>query len=248
MKPLLTTFAVVSLMIAIAGASFLQPSVRPARADFPAASFSTDLVFQCLPGSSMLTGFGWYSSNQGPQWFDLSAFDNDFAFGSFASAGPLDSSQTGLMWEGLTPATWYFVRVNTLTQYGWSPSQTMHFYTPSDCQFQVLPQAVTSTPADCPSLSSHSLSGCVWTGRGDYDTYDIGETVNYCYYVSQPTDVRIVATKPDRTSLVVIDGFVNGTGACLGPFQANTPRGLRSVRMYGGPDGELLSETHFYVR
>jgi hypothetical protein len=72
--------------------------------------------------------------------------------------------------------------------------------------------------------------------------------VDYCYFVSQPTDVRIVAAKPDGTSLVIVDGFVSGPGACIGPYQANVPLGLRTVQMFGGPDMRLLAETHFFVQ
>ena len=47
--------------------------------------------------------------------------------------------------------------------------------------------------------------------------------------------------------MVVLDGFVNATGACIGPFQAAEPLGLRTARLYGGRERRLLAETHFVV-
>jgi hypothetical protein len=61
-------------------------------------------------------------------------------------------------------------------------------------------------------------------------------------------NVRIVATKPDGSQLLVFNGFSEGMGACIGPYQANVPLGFRTVELFGGPDFQLLSETHFYVR
>jgi hypothetical protein len=222
-------------------------SVTPPRAaaEFPAAELSTEIVFYCQEDGSVSAGFGWQSSLQGYQWFDVSLHDDGFA-SSFLTLGPLPPAQNGLRWDGLSPATWYYVRVHTLTSAGWFASPTMHFYTPDDCGFSFVPGEPAYTSAECPGLSSGRLSGCLWTSRPDYDTYGIGETVTYCYYVSEPTDLRIVARKPDGTSLVVLDGFVNASGACLGPFRAARPFGLRTVRMFGS--GDLLDETHFYVR
>jgi hypothetical protein len=92
------------------------------------------------------------------------------------------------------------------------------------------------------------IGGCVWTAKADYESYGIGETVVYCYSVTQPMYVRIVAFRPDGSSVSVADRFDSGTGACIGPYQASVPYGLRSVSMYGGPAYQLLSTTHFYVR
>jgi hypothetical protein len=221
---------------------------RPAVAAFPAAELSTDLVFYCQPDNSISAGFGWQSSNQGPQWFDLSLYDNGFAPGTYAAIGPLAGGQNGLRWDGLAPATWYYVRVDTLTSDGWFASPTMHFYTPADCAFSLVPAEPVYTPGDCAYISYDRLTGCLWTSLPDYATYEVGAVVTYCYYVSEPADLRIVVRKPDESTLVVLDGFVNASGACLGPFQANTPRGLRTVSLYGGSSRELLDRTHFYVR
>jgi hypothetical protein len=66
--------------------------------------------------------------------------------------------------------------------------------------------------------------------------------------VSQAANVRIVATRPDGSNVLVTERFDPGTGACVGPYQASIPVGLRLVAMYGGPSFFPLSTTHFYVR
>jgi hypothetical protein len=46
----------------------------------------------------------------------------------------------------------------------------------------------------------------------------------------------------------VIEGFEGSSGACVGPFLAAPPFGLRTVVMYGGADMRVLDETHFFVQ
>jgi hypothetical protein len=242
MKRLL--LAAVLSLLSIAALGYALPQRGPAQAAFPAADLSTDLLFDCLDDGSIRAAFGWQSSGQGPQWLDVSVNDDGFT-SSFQAAGPLASGQNGLLWDGLAPSTLYFVRINTLTADGWFPSDTMYFFTPNDCPSFAVAQTPGLAPADCPPASG-GLFGCVWTQRPDFSVYGIGEAVNFCYVVSGTTDLMIVVEKPDQTSLLVIDGFVNGTSACIGPFRADVPLGQRTVRMYGA--GSLLDETHFEVR
>jgi hypothetical protein len=226
----------------------LPSAQRAARAQFPAAEISTGLVFECLPDNTIRTHFLWTPSQQGPQWLDLSLFDNGFALGTFLASGPMAAEQSTLTWDGLLPNAQHHVRVNTLTASGWFPSQTMTFSTPNDCPFPPVQPAPLTATVQCAGLTVVTLSGCVWTLRPDFATYVSGEIVHYCYFVSQPSFVRIVATKPDGTSLVVIEGFEGSSGACVGPFLAAPPFGLRTVVMYGGPDMRVLDETHFFVQ
>jgi hypothetical protein len=212
------------------------------------ADISTSLVFECLPDNNIRVEFSWSPSGQGPQWLDLSLFDNDFAAGTFLTSGPLPGSRSSFTWDGLIPDTQHFVRVNTQLAGGWAPSQTMAFVTPNDCPFAILAPAANAGTVDCPGLRVDAVSGCVWTARPDYGVFEVGEIVNYCFFVSQPAEVKIIAFKPDGSALLIVDGFVDKPGACVGPYQANVPRGLRTVRMYGGPDFLLLDETHFYVQ
>lgn len=211
---------------------------------YPAADLSTSLTFTCLPDGLLSVEFRWSSSNAGPQWIDVSRQDDDFS-SYFLGHGPIASGAVAFTWYGLEPGVWYHVRVNTLTSSGWFASPTMHFLSPADCPGVPSPGVDQPSASTCPSLTGAHLTGCVWNERADYGVYDIGEHVNYCYYVTRPSDVRVLVDKPDGTSLVVVDGYVNATGACLGPFQAWYPEGLRTVRLYG--DGRLLDVTHFYV-
>ena len=239
------------LLLFLIGISIgLASSPRAADADFPAADLSTSLLFECQPNATVRVYLRWTSFNQGTQWVDVS-LNSDFAPGSFLSAGPLPPDQASLVWNGLSPGTWHFVRVNTLTPAGWFASNPMVFFTPSDCasatQASVHPPPI---PIGCPNLAPAAQSGftaCVTTAKDDFGSYQVSETVFYCFAINQPMNVRIVTTKPDGSQLLVFNDFFDGAGACIGPYQANVPLGLRTVDLFGGPDFQLLSETHFYV-
>jgi hypothetical protein len=123
----------------------------------------------------------------------------------------------------------------------------MMFLTPLDCPFVTLSSVGMSEPLSCPELSMDRLSGCIWTARQDFATYAVGETVTYCYFVSQPGHIRVLVEKPDGI-LLVMDAVVAAASGCVGPFQANLPEGIRSVKMFDGTAGQLLDETHFTVK
>lgn len=248
MRPAHLAFPTIAALALFFGA-FFGPTGR-ARADVQGAELSNNLVFECQAGATVRVYLQWATLNAGLQWVDLSLFDNDFGPGSFISTGPLLPYQSSLAWDGLYGGAFHFVRVNTLTPGGWIASRTMIFFTPNDCPVVPL---VTTPAASAPCLNSQpvasiGVAGCVSTPRGDYASYGVGETVYYCYDVTGPTNVRIVAFKPDGSQLVVVDGFDNGTGGCIGPYQANVPYGLRTVQLLGGPYLQQLAQTHFYVR
>ena len=240
----LATSAFVLLLFAAYGVA--TPSSAPSAdaSSYPAADLSTALTFGCQSDGSVSVEFRWISSNAGPQWLDVSRVDDNFS-SYFLGHGPIASGAVAFTWYGIDPNTWYHVRINTLTSNGWYASPTMHFLAPSDCPGVPSPRAEQPGPPTCPSLIGAYLTGCVWNERSDYGVYEVGELVNYCFYVTQPTNARVVVSKPDGTSIVVTDAYVNPTGACFGPFQAYYPEGLRTVRLYGG--GVLLDQTHFYV-
>jgi hypothetical protein len=231
-------------LAAILLALFLTSAIiRPGAvdADFPAAELSPQLVFECLPDRSVSVELRWASSYQGPQWLDVSLFDNAFAPGTFAGFGPLPVAATSFATPGLAGGAVYFARVNTLTTGGWAASPTLIFATPNDCPSTHLPPGISAGPEGCPD-------GCVWTDRLDYASYAAGELVHYCFYLPVAGGVRIITLKPDGTTLVVVDGFVNGTSGCAGPFLAAEPFGLRTVLMYGGSADMPVSQWHFVVR
>ncbi len=242
-------FAALSLVGMTGAGSLGRPA--PAIAGYPAAELSSSLLFHCLPDATVRVDLRWTTNNVGAQWMDLSLFNNDFQAGTFQTQGPLPSTQTGTSWDGLTPNSWYVGRVNTLTPYGWFASQPLAFMTPLDCLSAGAATAYypPPTPASCLNLPpTGQPNGCVWTARDDYLTYTVGEPVVYCYTVTQPMYVRIVAQRPDGSVTTITDHFDPGTGACIGPYQASFPLGLRTISMYGGPGYQLLSQTHFYVR
>jgi hypothetical protein len=74
--------------------------------------------------------FLWGPSRGGPQFVDLSIFNDGFAPGTFISTGAYARDRWGLVWEGLLQGTTHYVRVNTLTTQGWKASHTVAFFTP----------------------------------------------------------------------------------------------------------------------
>jgi hypothetical protein len=74
--------------------------------------------------------FLWGTSRGGPQWLDLSIFNDGFAPGTFISSGAFDRDRWGFVWDGLIQGTTHFARVNTLTSAGWKASDTVSFFTP----------------------------------------------------------------------------------------------------------------------
>ena len=89
---------------------------------------------QCMSASQVSVSFSWNAYNEGQEWFDLSLSNNGFAPGTFVGIGPLASGQTAFTWAGILPGLTHYLRINTLTPYGWSTSQTMAFTT-VDCQY-----------------------------------------------------------------------------------------------------------------
>jgi hypothetical protein len=85
----------------------------------------------CENGRVKVT-FTWTGGNTAAleQWLDLSIFDNGWRDGTFLFAGPLVGSLATYTWEGLTPGTQHYVRVNQqLGNRSWDPSQTFSLMT-----------------------------------------------------------------------------------------------------------------------
>jgi hypothetical protein len=221
---------------------------------------------------------GWRTYGQGEQWADLSLRDNGFAPGTFLSLGPMGRDQSVLVWDGVMPATWHYLRINTLTGQGWQQSDTIVFLTRGDCgptgdaDYDQVPdeadlcpfEAGTAVYAGCrapaPALPEGASAaclrsfadpdrpgGCLWQAKGDYGSYNLGESVYYCYSINQPMDLRIVAHKPDGSSTTLLAGFTDASGWCLPALVAGAPPGPRNVDLLG-PQNQLLDQTHFIVR
>jgi hypothetical protein len=114
----------------------LPPGVIPADpgTDPYAASVNFQLFEECLPGASVRMRISWNPYGVGPQYADLSLSNDNFAPGSFVGNGPMPFGQRMLTWDGLQPATWHYMRINTAAPDGWVPSQTIAFYTRNDCR------------------------------------------------------------------------------------------------------------------
>ena len=90
------------------------------------------LATQYCEGGRAKVIFSWTGGNAASieQWLDLSVFDNGWRDGTFISAGPLVGSLATYTWEGLTPGTLHYVRVNQQLPNGsWDPSRTFSLRT-----------------------------------------------------------------------------------------------------------------------
>ena len=125
---------------------------------------------QCTSASQVSVSFNWLSYGEGLQWFDLSLSNNGFVPGTFVGIGPLGPSQMAFTWDGILSGLTHYMRINTLTPYGWSVSQTLAFTT-RDCQYGqsniaiVTPnQTITSYPVNglC-AVGSYMQDGLCYT-------------------------------------------------------------------------------------
>jgi len=104
----------------------INPSTNPISAADPVVWAQDCSTTQ--PGTTRVT-FLWTPSGAGPQWLDLSLFDNGFPPGYFVGVGPLPPQAWGFIWDGLQPGATHYLRVNTLSQGGWQSSETLAFTT-----------------------------------------------------------------------------------------------------------------------
>lgn len=100
--------------------------------------------------------FLWGPSGAGPQWLDLSIFNNGFAPDTFIHSEALSPNRWGLVWDGLVQDRTHYVRINTLTSVGWMASETFAFHTPV-CD----PNATPQPGADMLRLRDQ-LGGAIW--------------------------------------------------------------------------------------
>ncbi|OGY22100.1 MAG: hypothetical protein A2113_02735 [Candidatus Woykebacteria bacterium GWA1_44_8] len=158
------------------------------------------------PGKITVT-FRWQPAGSGPQWLDISLFNNGFASGTFVGIGPFPAQTSSFTWDGLTPGKMHYFRVNTITPSGWQPTPVLPFMT-GQC-------APGSSPGFYYLECSKTQPGRVavtfrWqpSGKG-----------------SQWLDISLYA-----------NGFASGTFIGVGPFPAQTNsftwNGLIPARMH----------------
>jgi hypothetical protein len=86
----------------------------------------------CVGSTTATIAFAWAPlAPGGEQWLDITIFDNGFAPGSFISAGPLSPAASSFIWSRIEPNVVHYYRLNTLTPWGWAPSESGTFI--ADC-------------------------------------------------------------------------------------------------------------------
>src|SRR5262249_42634387 len=122
------------LALVLIGSSFLGNPLRPKSAEAAFSAYDVNVISQqCLPNGSVEVSLNWSPSSLGLQSPDLSMIDNGFFPGPFVSFGQVAPQQSTLTWTGLMPGRLHFLRVNTLTPFGWMPSDRIAFVTRADC-------------------------------------------------------------------------------------------------------------------
>ena len=97
----------------------------------------------------MRINLAWGAPNEGAQWVDLSLSNNGWAPGTFIGIGPFGAFDGAGTWSGLQPGLLHFLRINTVTPFGWTQSQTISFMTRADCGLISPAAAAGLHPASC---------------------------------------------------------------------------------------------------
>lgn len=198
-----------AIWFALAGLGYGQST--PAEAIFPGADNVSVTNQSCVANNRVEASLNWTSYSQGSQWLDLSLFDNGFIPTTFVGLGPLPAGQSSFAWSGLLAGYWHVLRVNTLTPYGWSPSQTISFFTRSDCQFVQPPSGATNV--------SVGAQTCLPDGRVEI-------TVNWTSSGQGPQWIDLSLFN---------DNFAFGTFYGIGPFPAGQSSQIWSGLLPGYP-------------
>jgi hypothetical protein len=88
---------------------------------------------ECLLDGTVRINLAWEAIGQGTQFVDLSLQNNGFAPNTFVGLGPFAASVETLTWDGILPGLTHYLRVNTLVNNVWIPSQTLVFTTRTGC-------------------------------------------------------------------------------------------------------------------
>jgi hypothetical protein len=155
MRKALSVFAVALLIAAIGVVSAPRkdaqaaeyPGIRPQEVtqQYPGADNIT-VYLECQYDGRVRLRLQWTTYNLGIQFEDLTLFNNGWQWGTFLGIGPFAPNQNTSVWEGLTPGLWHYVRINTLTPFGWAPSATLQFFTRNDCAQFPFPQPQPPIP------------------------------------------------------------------------------------------------------
>jgi hypothetical protein len=122
--------AAVLAVIVAGGARLAMP------ADKAEAGLATNVQVisqTCTNDGYVRINLAWTAPNEGGQWVDLSLQPNGFAPGTFLGIGPFGAYDGFGTWAGLIPGMVHYLRINNVTPFGWTPSQTLSFQTRGDC-------------------------------------------------------------------------------------------------------------------
>jgi hypothetical protein len=132
--------------LALAGSTRFMSTPDKAEA---AAAYNINVINQSCTGDGFVRiNLAWGAPMEGAQWVDLSLSNNGFFPGTFIGIGPFGAYDGTGMWSGLQPGLLHFLRINTVTPFGWTPSQTISFTTRGDCGAFIAyqPPVLTYTP------------------------------------------------------------------------------------------------------
>jgi hypothetical protein len=237
--------AVVALLVALPGrgTSLTPPSAEA----YPGADNFQVVAQECLSSNNVRLQMQWTSYNLGAQWFDVSFQNNGWLWGTFQGAGPIASGQNTFVWEGFVPGMRHYLRVNTLTFYGWYESQTYSFTTrtcfgggPGPVGPKTGPKcdgaywcAGDPIPSFCAQQGLYN--GCIWVNRiANPFSYYPGNPLSICYWVPSAGSLYIQTTRqPGNVVNVLANGYDDGYGDC---FQGNAgvPGDRRTVLQFNG--------------
>jgi hypothetical protein len=251
-KLVVALVAVFALYLTLPGAgSPVAP--RPAEA-FPGVDNFTILSQECVNPNNVRLNMAWTSYNNGPQWFDVSLQNNGWIWGTFVGAGPIPSGQSTFTWEGFIPNARHYLRVNTLTFFGWAESATVSFVTRS-CfgggggGAKVGPQcdglywcAGDPIPFFCAQQGLYA--GCIWVNKIQNNTYVSGEPVAICFWLPAPAFVHIQTQGPMGINVLRSAGD-DGRGDCFHSIAGVPGQRRTTLQLNGSPT--VTDQSIWYV-
>jgi hypothetical protein len=220
--------ALAALFVALPGRG-TPVSLSPSSAEaYPGVDNFQVTGQDCLNSNNVRLYLQWTSYNLGPQWFDVSLQNNGWIWGTFVGAGPIASGQNTFTWDGFVPGARHYLRVNTLTQFGWYESQTYSFTTRT-C-FGGGGGGGSKTGPKCdgaywcagdpiPSFCAQQglYNGCIWVNRiTDPYSYFPGNPLSICYWVPSAGSLYIQTIRtPGNAVTVQANGYDDGAGDCF---------------------------------
>jgi hypothetical protein len=244
MRKALSVFAV-ALLIAAIGVVYAPrtdaqaaeyPGIRPQQItqEYPGADNIT-VYLECQYDGRVRLRLQWTTYNMGIQYEDLTLFNNGWVWGTFLGIGPFAPQQNTSVWEGLVPGQWHYLRINTLTPYGWQPSSTIAFLTRNDCY--TFPQPQPPIPPYYPPVNPNPPAPGQCVGTSTPASFQAGN----CPPSSEcPATATILIYPPPAQGCVFVRRGTGGTYFQGESFEVcywvNQPMYVRII--HNGPNGQ----------